>query len=69
LAQLALTLRSGSRELTRPSDRDGDFLLEHFTNRTGPFRGTWVDVEPGNKYVRYDDVVAVEVSGDTGHAP
>jgi hypothetical protein len=68
VAQLALTLRTGSRELTRPSDQDGDFLLEHFTNRTGPFRATWVGVEPGNKYIRYDEVVAVEVSGDSGDA-
>jgi hypothetical protein len=69
VAQLALTLRTGSRELTLPSDHGGDYLLEHFTNRTGPFRGVWIDVEPGNKYIRYEEVVVVEVSADTGDAP
>jgi len=68
VAQLVLTLRTGARELTRPSDHCESELLEHFTNGTGPFRRTWVQVEPGNKYIRYDDVTVVEVSRDSGDA-
>jgi hypothetical protein len=63
MARLKLELRSGRHELTHSDTHlDGDTLLGHFTQQSGPFQGRkWVQVEPGNRFVRYDEVVAVDV--------
>jgi hypothetical protein len=67
MARLKLELRNGRHELTHSDTHlDGEALLGHFTQQSGPFQGRkWVHVEPGSRFVRYDEVIAVEVVAES----
>jgi hypothetical protein len=63
VARLKLELRNGRHEVTYPDTfEEGQSLIESFLRQSGSFQGRkWVQVEPGMRFVRYDEVIAVEV--------
>ena len=63
MTRLALTLKNGTKALTLDHPSEPDALLAEFKSTEGPFAGRqWVDVEPGLRAIRYDEVVEVQVA-------
>jgi hypothetical protein len=63
MSRLALTLKNGATALTLDHPGEPERLLDDFKSTEGPFAGRqWVDVEPGLRCVRYDEVVEVQVA-------
>ena len=63
MTRLAITLKNGTTALTLDHASEPEQLLEDFKKSDGPFAGRqWVDVEPGLRCVRYEQVVEVQVA-------